>query len=102
MADEDYDKQLAAQTEGKVIDIFANQIEQDERPIDIDRGNITRSTNISDYRPDGLVWMNLLIEYEDEFGIMLNEQDLSGQNTFGDVIDYLASVIGKKGKSGLY
>lgn len=73
-------------TEGtleKVIDIVSEQL-------GVPKGDITRTSNfVTDLKADSLDVVELVMEFEDEFGVTIPDEDYSKINTVGDAVDYI-------------
>ena len=70
----------------KVRDIIVRQLEVDEE-------SVTRDTSFTeDLDVDSLTLIELIAEFEDEFDIEIDEDELEKIKTVGDVVDYLEEL----------
>lgn len=70
-------------TEERVIQIVSEQLE-------VPREEITRESSfIDDLKADSLDIVELVMEFEEEFGITVAEEDYDKIRTVGDAIDYI-------------
>ncbi|MDD3586625.1 MAG: acyl carrier protein [Thermoguttaceae bacterium] len=76
-------------TEDKVIDIIAEQL-------GVDKANINRNTDIAnDLGADSLDIAELLIEFEEQFDIDIDEENAQNISTVGQVIDQIQAELDK-------
>ena len=74
-------------TEDKVIDIIAEQL-------GVDKANISRDTDIAnDLGADSLDIAELLIEFEEQFDIDIDEENAQNISTVGQVIDHIQAAL---------
>ena len=73
----------ATTTEGKVIKIVSEQL-----GVDIDE--VKRASSfVDDLKADSLDVVELVMEFEDEFGITIPDEDYEKIQTVGNAIDYI-------------
>lgn len=71
----------------KVIDIVSEQL-------GVAKGDITRTSNfVTDLKADSLDVVELVMEFEDEFGVTIPDEDYSKINTVGDAVDYIEEKL---------
>jgi acyl carrier protein len=72
-----------AEIEAKVIDIVAEQM-------GVDRGEITRETSFTnDLNADSLDIVELLMEFENQFGTKIPDDQAEKIHTVGQAIDFI-------------
>ena len=70
----------------KIKEILANQLGADEE-------SMTMDTNIAtDLGADSLDVVELIMTFEDEFGISLPDEDIAAMKTVGDVVTYINKI----------
>lgn len=70
-------------TEEKVIGIVSKQL-------GVPQGDVVRSASfVDDLKADSLDVVELVMEFEDEFGIQIPDEDYDKIKTVGDAIDYI-------------
>jgi acyl carrier protein len=79
---EDY---MSAEIEAKVIKIVADQLNVDESEINSD------SSFVDDLGADSLDTVELVMAFEEEFGIEIPDEDAEKIQTVQNAIDYIAS-----------
>ena len=73
----------ATSTEGKVIGIVSEQL-------GVEIADISRSSSFTDdLKADSLDVVELVMEFEDEFGITIPDDDYEKIQSVGDAIDYI-------------
>lgn len=61
-----------------------------EEKLSLEGVEITRETRFSeDLNADSLDLFDMVMEFEDEFGIEINSEDLASITTVGELIDYI-------------
>jgi acyl carrier protein len=55
------------------------------------------SSFVEDLGADSLDTVELIMEFEDEFGIEISDEDAEKISTVGEAIAYLEKLVGKKG-----
>ena len=76
-------------TEGKVIEIVAEQM-------GVDKSEITRETSfVNDLNADSLDTVELVMEFEDEFELSIPDEEAEKIQTVGQAIDYIKSHSNK-------
>ena len=55
------------------------------------------SSFVEDLGADSLDTVELIMEFEDEFGIEISDEDAEKISTVGEAIVYLEKLVGKKG-----
>jgi len=77
------------ETEGKVIEIVAEQM-------GVDKSEITRETSfVNDLNADSLDTVELVMEFEDEFELSIPDEEAEKIQTVGQAIDYIAAHSNK-------
>lgn len=70
-------------TEEKVIEIVSEQL-------GVDKAEINRTSSfVDDLKADSLDVVELVMEFEDEFGITIPDEDYEKILTVGDAVDYI-------------
>jgi len=76
-------------TEGKVIEIVAEQM-------GVDKSEVTRETSfVNDLNADSLDTVELVMEFEDEFELSIPDEEAEKIQTVGQAIDYIKSHSNK-------
>ena len=72
--------------EEKIINLIAEKLGKE-------KGQITLKTNlIEDLGADSLDVVELVMTFEDEFGITLPDEDVAKMKTVGDVVTYIKKI----------
>ena len=70
-------------TEEKVIAIVCEQL-------NVDKADIKRTSSfVEDLKADSLDVVELVMEFEDEFGLTIPDEDYDKIKTVGDAVDYI-------------
>ena len=70
-------------TEEKVIAIVSEQL-------GVEKDNIQRTSSfVDDLKADSLDVVELVMEFEDEFGVNIPDEDYEKIKTVGDAVDYI-------------
>jgi acyl carrier protein len=76
--------------EGKIIDIISEQM-------GVDKAEINRETSfINDLNADSLDTVELVMEFEDEFGASIPDEEAEKIQTVGAAVDYIVNVMQSK------
>ncbi|MHC4292678.1 MAG: acyl carrier protein [Planctomycetota bacterium] len=76
--------------EGKIIDIISEQM-------GVDKPEINRETSfINDLNADSLDTVELVMEFEDEFGASIPDEEAEKIQTVGAAVDYIVNVMQSK------
>jgi acyl carrier protein len=83
------DREVADETEQKVIEIVAEQM-------GVDKSEITRETSfVNDLNADSLDTVELVMEFEDEFELSIPDEEAEKIQTVGQAIDYIKEHANK-------
>lgn len=84
---------MSAATEQKVIDIIAEQL-------GVDKTQINRDTDIAnDLGADSLDIAELMIAFEDQFDIDIDEEKAQNISTVGQVVDHISTALADEDKA---
>lgn len=72
--------------EGKIISLIADKLCKDEKDIKLE------SKLVEDLGADSLDVIELVMAFEDEFGISLPDEEISKMKTIADVVNYIKSL----------
>lgn len=72
--------------EQKIIDLIADKLGKDKKTISRD------SRLVEDLGADSLDFVELIMAFEDEFGISLPDEDVSKLKTIGNIVDYIDNL----------
>ncbi|MBO4536277.1 MAG: acyl carrier protein [Bacteroidales bacterium] len=76
-----------ATIETKVIEIIANKL-------GLPKEEVTAAANFTmDLGADSLDTVELIMDFEKEFGLKISDEDAIGIKTVGDAIDYIAARV---------
>jgi acyl carrier protein len=76
--------------EGKIVDIISEQM-------GVDKTEINRETSfINDLNADSLDTVELVMEFEDEFGASIPDEEAEKIQTVGAAVDYIVNVMQSK------
>ena len=79
-----------AEIEARVIEIVAQQL-------GIDKGEITRESSFTnDLNADSLDTIELVMEFEDEFGTQIPDDEAEKIQTVGQAIDHIKTAMAQK------
>ena len=75
--------QDANSKEAKIIELIADKL-------NVKKANISTKTDlVEDLKADSLDIVELLMAFEDEFGISLPDEDVAKLKTVGDIVNYI-------------
>jgi acyl carrier protein len=81
---------VAAEVEQKVKQIIVEQLGVDEAQVD------KTASFVDDLGADSLDIVELVMAFEEAFGMEVPDEDAEKMKTVGDAIDYIAAHSGKK------
>ena len=76
--------------ESQVKDIISRQLMVDEDELTLD------ASYVEDLGADSLDTVEMIMEFEDEFGIEIPDEDAEDLTTVGESIDYLENLLEEK------
>ena len=76
---------MSAEIESKIIKIVADQLNVDESEINSD------SSFVDDLGADSLDTVELVMAFEEEFGVEIPDEDAEGIQSVQNAIDYIAA-----------
>ena len=72
--------------------MFDNVVEMISKQLKVDPSTITRDSRlIDDLKADSANIMVMIMDLEDQFGIMVEDDQIMKMKTVGDVVDYIES-----------
>jgi acyl carrier protein len=74
-----FDKQ---DTLAKIVDIVAAKL-------DVDKGSITADSTFQDLGADSLDLLEIIMRFEEQFGMEINDEDAEKMHRMQEVIDYI-------------
>ena len=84
---------MADETEEKVVSIVAEQL-------DVDKDKVKPETSfISDLGADSLDIVELVMEFEEAFGVTIDDEDAEKIKTVGEAVDYINKTRGEDNSS---
>jgi acyl carrier protein len=63
--------------------------------VPIEAAGVTEATSLEYFSVDSLRLIDLIFDVEQEFGVKLNAEQLTGMRTMGDLVTHLESRLGK-------
>lgn len=69
-------------TFSKVADVIADKL-------GIEKTRITKESTMADLGADSLDLVEIIMKFEEQFGIEINDEDAEHMNTVGQVVDYI-------------
>jgi len=69
-------------TFSKVADIIADKL-------GIEKNRITKESTMGDLGADSLDLVEIIMKFEDQFGIEINDEDAEHMNNVGQVVEYI-------------
>jgi acyl carrier protein len=63
--------------------------------VPIDASGVTEATSLEYFSVDSLRLIDLIFDVEQEFGVKLNAEQLTGMRSMGDLVTHLESRLGK-------
>jgi acyl carrier protein len=63
--------------------------------VPFEAADITEATSLEYFSVDSLRLIDLIFDVEQEFGVKLNAEQLTGMRTMGDLVTHLESRLGK-------
>lgn len=70
----------------KIIDLISEKLGKDKKLVNRD------SRLVEDLGADSLDFVELIMAFEDEFGISLPDEDVSKLKTIGNIVDYIENM----------
>ena len=77
--------------ESQVKEIISRQLMVDEKELTLD------ASYVEDLGADSLDTVEMIMEFEDEFGIEIPDEDAEDLTTVGESIDYLEDLLEEEG-----
>jgi acyl carrier protein len=62
--------------------------------VPVDAGSVTEATSLEYFSVDSLRLIDLIFDIEQEFGVKLAAEELTGMRTMGDLVSHLESRLG--------
>ncbi len=72
--------------EEKIINLIAEKLGKKKESITL------KSNLVEDLEADSLDVVELIMTFEDEFGVSLPDEDVSKMKTVGDIVDYIKKL----------
>lgn len=69
-------------TFSKVADIIADKL-------GIEKSRVTKEATMADLGADSLDLVEIIMKFEEQFGIEINDEDAEHMNNVGQVVDYI-------------
>ncbi len=81
-----YKIELEDEMEEKIINLIAEKLGKKKETIN------TKSRLVEDLGADSLDVVELIMTFEDEFGVSLPDEDVSKLKTVGDIVEYIKKI----------
>ena len=72
--------------EEKIIDLIADKLCKKKDPV------VLTARLVEDLGADSLDVVELIMAFEDEFGVSLPDEDIASMKTVGDIINYISKL----------
>ncbi len=73
-----------ADTKTKVVDILVSELH-------IDKGAVTEESTLQDLGADSLDMVELLMKFEEQFGIEIKDEEAESLQNVGSVVDFITA-----------